>query len=166
MAGMRIYIGADHGGYELKQELLEFLEEEGYETVDVGAESKVKDDSFVGYAAEVAEGVAEDEDSRGIVICRNGVGVSIVANRFAGIRCGLGFNRLQIEKARSDDNINMLALPADYLPVTVMKEITEAFLQTEFSGEEKYLKRLRELEDVAGGCGSGCCGGGCSHGNE
>lgn len=160
---MKIFIGADHGGFKLKESLKVWLDKGGHEVVDVGAHTLDSEDDFVDYAFAVADGLSSSLEARGILLCRNGVGVDIAANRFMGIRCALGFDSKQIEKARSDDDVNCLSLPADYLSETEAKEIVEAFLETEFSAKEKYLKRLKKLENGPDFNIDMCCGGGCGH---
>lgn len=159
-----IYMGSDHGGFELKENLKTWLLEKGNQVEDMGAEAKDEGDDFVDYAMEVAEALVENQEAKGIVLCRNGVGVSVVANRYGGVRCALGFDQHQVEKARSDDDINCLSLPADYLDLAKAKELVEAFLKTKFDGGEKYVRRLIKLESIeTGGCG-GCSNGGCGGG--
>lgn len=154
-----IYLGADHGGLILKTKLMEWLVAKGVDVEDLGAEKLEKEDDFVDYAMDVAESVLGDEEGMGIVICRNGVGVSIVANRYPGVRCALGFDSLQTKKARSDDDVNVLALPADYIDFEEAKKIVEAFIETEFAGEERFVRRLTKIEAMTDeGCGDGCGG--------
>jgi ribose 5-phosphate isomerase B len=157
---MKIFIGSDHGGFEMKGYIVKWLKEEGYEIEDVGAENLDLEDDFVDYSLDVVDGVLEDLDTRGILLCRNGVGVSITANRFAGVRCALGFDVKQVEMARADDNVNCLALPANYADLEKAKEMIKVFLNTEFKNEAKYQRRVAKLEMV-GSMGGGCCGGGC-----
>lgn len=171
---MKIYLGADHGGFALKKTIFEWLKEKDLMVNDVGAEKLLMDDDFVDYGLDVAEMVVSEPGSKGILFCRNGFGMSIVANKVAGIRCGLGFDVEATKKGRSDDDINCLAIPADYLDEGKVKGIILAFLETEFSNEEKYKRRLYKMELLTeeaggccgGGCGGdegGCCGGGCGH---
>jgi ribose 5-phosphate isomerase B len=155
---MKIYIGADHGGFDLKEKIIERLGTQDCEVVDMGAKEKTDGDDYVDYASIVGEELGFDPDSLGILICRNGVGVSIVANRFDGVRCALGFDVSQIEKARNDDDVNCLALPADYIDEDHVFKIVDAFLKTKFSGKENYVRRLEKLALLQTG---GCCGGGC-----
>jgi ribose 5-phosphate isomerase B len=89
------------------------------------------------------------------------VGVSIAANRCCGIRCALGFDAGQVEKAREDDDVNCLALPADYIDLDKAISIVSSFIKTKFSGKEKYQHRVEKLDGSSGCCGGGCCGGGC-----
>jgi ribose 5-phosphate isomerase B len=160
---MKIYIGTDHGGFELKQKLVDWLASEGYEIVDLGAKELEAEDDFVDYALLVTDSLAFEPEARGILLCRNGVGMDIVANRAPEVRCALGFDSGQVEKARSDDNINCLSLPADYIDEVKAKELVEAFLKTKFSGEERFVRRLDRLAEVdshqcvCGGGGSGHC---------
>lgn len=154
---MKIYIGADHGGFSLKETLKERLSKDEYEVVDLGAKSLDGDDDYVDYGSVLAEELSFDNEAMGILICRNGVGMSIVANRFSGVRCALGFDVSQIERARTDDDVNCLALPADYLEPEFAVKIVKAFLDTKFSGGEKYTRRLTKIDMIS----SGCCGGGC-----
>lgn len=155
---MKIYLGADHGGFELKEKVKERLMTEGHEVVDIGAKQKIDEDDYVDYASVVGEELGFEQDAFGILFCRNGVGVSIVANRFPAVRCALGFDVNQIEKARNDDDVNCLAIPADYMDEEKAFAVIDAFLKAKFSGEDKYVRRLEKMSLLQTG---GCCGGGC-----
>ena len=148
---MKIYLGSDHRGFHLKEELKPWLIQQGHEVVDVGASSLVPDDDYVEYAKRVADSVSTEElqhrDGRGVLLCASGVGVDIVANRFKNIRCGLGISPEQIREAREDDDINVLALAADYIDIETAKETVKAFLETEFSRKERYVRRLKQLDE-------------------
>lgn len=157
---MRVVLGADHGGFELKEEIKKWLSRgdtrdlgvpraaEKYEVVDVGAEKLEAEDDFVDYAVLVANEVAENGEARGILFCRNGYGMMIAANRFLGVRCGEAFNVEAVKRGRTDDDINCLSVPADYIKDGDVKKMIETFLTTEFSGEEKYKRRLWKLESL------------------
>jgi ribose 5-phosphate isomerase B len=142
---MKIYIGADHRGFALKEQVKSWLGAHA-EVVDVGASEKVDGDDYVEYAASVATHVAADADSRGIVICGSGVGVDMVANKTPGIRSGLGFAHDQVMAARKDDNINVLAIAADYTLPEEVKQIVTTFLKTPFSGAERHERRLERVQ--------------------
>jgi len=142
-----IYIGADHGGFKLKELIKSWLTEMEIDYQDVGAFEFVEDDDFVDLAKNVVDNIKNSED-RGILICRSGVGVDIVANRFKHIRCGLGINVDQVEAGRRDDDINVLALAADFYNEREFKNILTAFLKTEFSNEERYVRRLNKIKDL------------------
>ena len=158
---MRIVIGADHGGFTLKEEIKKWLSAQNYEVLDVGAEKLTPDDDFVDYAELVTEEVAGVEDTRGILFCRNGFGMMIAANRFSGVRCGEAFDERAVAKGRTDDDINCLSVPSDYIKEGEVKKMIEIFLKTEFSGEERYKRRLWKLEML--NSGGSCCGGGCEN---
>ena len=144
---MRVILGADHGGFELKEKIKLWLEEEHYEVVDVGAESLAEDDDFVDYAkAAVQE--ARDREDRIVLLCRNGFGMCIAANRFTGVRCGLGFDVEAVRRGRTDDDINCLAIPAEYIDFGLAAEIIKVFLKERFSEEERYKRRINKLDNL------------------
>ena len=159
---MKVYLGADHGGFKLKEILKPWLQDKGYKVEDFGASREDPGDDFVDYAFAVAAALQMNPQDRGILLCRNGVGVSVAANRFAQVRCALGFDIKQVTKARHDDNVNCLSLPADYISKTEAEKIVEAFLKTKASTAEKYLGRTSKLEQNDGCLGGSCCGGDCS----
>ena len=142
-----IYIGADHKGFELKEKLKEFFDELGFDYEDLGAETHDPSDDFPQFASKVAKSILDQED-RGIVICGSGVGVDEVANKVSGVRCGLAINKEQIRAARHDDDINVLALAADFTTEEDAKEIVKIFLDTEFSSEDRYKRRVHQIEDL------------------
>lgn len=148
MRYMIIYLGADHRGFPLKEVLKSFLSERGYTVQDLGAAQVNPTDDYVDYAKMVGEFVAQNNEAFGIVVCGSGVGVDMAANKIAGIRAGLGFSKEEIQAARADDNINVLALPADFVTEEQAKEITSVFLETPFKNEEKYTRRIEKLEDL------------------
>ncbi len=142
-----IYIGADHRGYPLKEKLKVFLDDQGVEYEDVGALTLDPNDDYPQYAKAVAEHMHEASD-RGILICGSGVGVDAAANKFPGIRAGLAIDPQQIESARHDDDINVLALAADFLSDEEARDIVQAFLKTEFTPTTGHLRRLQEVSDI------------------
>lgn len=146
---MIIYIGADHQGFALKEELKPFLANQLYEIEDVTPEFKDGDD-YPDVAANVAKKVRYNLDnSRGIIICSGGAGVDIVANKFDKIRCALGFSPDQVFDARNDDNVNVLALPSSFIDSESAKKIVEIFLQTKFADhEERFRRRITKILDI------------------
>ena len=144
---MHVILGADHGGFQLKEEIKFWLTSEGYEVTDVGAKTLKEDDDFVDYAKAAVKEAVSNQD-KVILFCRNGFGMSITANRFSGVRCGLAFDGEAVKKGRTDDDINCLSIPADYVDVEKVKIMIDAFLNTEFSKEEKYVRRLMKLENI------------------
>lgn len=143
-----IYIGADHRGLELKENLKKFLSESGCDYEDMGPFEKVPDDDFVDYAASVARSVAADPQNRGIVMCRNGVGVNIAADKIAGIRAVLGFDAEQVRLARNDDDVNVLALPNDFVSQEKARELIRVFLETPFEGHERFMRRINKIKEL------------------
>lgn len=144
-----IYIGADHRGYKLKEALRKYLDALDYRYKDVGAFEYEEDDDYPDFAKAVAEGVAADaENNRGILLCGSGVGVDIVANRFKGVRSALVSTVDMAAHARANDNCNVLSLAADILEEKKMKKMVKTFLETQFLGEEKYVRRLRKIEEI------------------
>lgn len=143
---MRVILGTDHGGFNLKEGIKQWLENEGCEVIDVGATSLVEDDDYVDYAKEaVRETKTED---RMVLLCRNGFGMMIAANRFPGVRCGLAFDEEAVRKGRHDDDINCLAVPADYIDETEVKKMIKVFLNEEFSNKENYKRRIMKLDNI------------------
>lgn len=129
---MRIAIGSDHGGLELKNEIISFLKELGHDVHDYGTYTKDSCD-YPDFGFPVAEGVRRKEFDRGIVICTTGIGMSIVANKVKGIRCALVYNTMQAELTRQHNDSNVLALGAKIVSVDLAKEITKIWLETEFT---------------------------------
>jgi ribose 5-phosphate isomerase B len=141
-----IYIGSDHRGFALKGKIKQWLAERDIEFKDLGSDHYDPEDDYPDFAHLVAKKVDEEEGSRGILICGSGVGMDIVANRYPKVRCGLGFSPLQIIEAREDDDINCLAIAADFTDEEEVKEIIEAFLKTKFSGQERKKRRIKNIE--------------------
>jgi ribose 5-phosphate isomerase B len=152
---MTIFIAADHRGFELKNKIIEYLQEKDIRVEDLGAYEYNKDDDYPDFAKKVAQAVLQNpENHLGVVICGSGVGVSIAANRFCGIRCGLGFDENQIKHAREDDYINVLAIAADFFPIEdngvefeKLKKLIDVFINTRVKNEEKYLRRIKKLDN-------------------
>jgi len=149
---MTIYLGADHRGFRLKEQLKNFLKEDGYVFTDLGAAEYDGSDDYPNFAVAVAEKVSgSPEESRGIVICGSGCGVDIVANKFRGVRSALAISPDHAFMARHDDNANVLALASDFIDEASAKSIVKVFLTTPFAQlEERYARRLRKIEEIEG----------------
>ncbi|MFA7201682.1 MAG: RpiB/LacA/LacB family sugar-phosphate isomerase [Candidatus Paceibacterota bacterium] len=145
---MVIYIGADHRGFNLKEGLISYFKESGYEIIDCGNIEHNDQDDYVDFASEVARQVGKDASRRGIVLCGSGVGVSIVANKFPNIRCSLCFSADQAIAARHDDDANVIAIPADFILGDVAKKIISTWLQTDFDGGDAYVRRVQKISEV------------------
>lgn len=142
---MIIYLGADHGGFELKEKLKSFLTEKGYVVEDCGAHSYDKDDDYPDFAKVVAEKVAAGPDRLGILICRSGAGVDIVANKVKGILSALIFTAEQAKMVREHEGANVLTLASDFTSEETAKSIVVMWLETPFSGAERHLRRLEKI---------------------
>lgn len=142
-----IYIGTDHRGFKIKEELRKYLEGRGYQVTDLGAFSVASTD-YPLVAEQVAKQVAEDPNNRGILLCATGAGVCVVANKIKGIRAAVVWRKDVARSIRSDDSVNILCLPADYLSPEEAQEITQIFLDTSPLGEERYKRRLKQIEEI------------------
>jgi len=145
---MKIFTGADHRGYLLKEKINSWVFEWGYTFTDVGALIIDPFDDFTKYVSEVASLVANTRGSRGVVLCGSGVGADILANKFDGIRASIGKDKNQIKKGRSDDDMNILVLAADFTKDEEAKEMLKQFLDTKFKGKSRFKKRLQEIEKI------------------
>ena len=154
---MTIFIAADHRGFELKNKLIDYLHEKNIRVEDMGNYQYDPEDDYPDFAKKVAQAVLQNtKDFLGIVICGSGVGVSIVANRFKGIRCALGFSYNQVKHAKENDHINVLALAADYFKdgneengngLEQAKKLVNVFINTKPIIEEKYLRRIKKIDE-------------------
>lgn len=145
---MTIYLGADHRGFELKNQVKSWLLDKGFKVLDLGANEFVASDDFVEYAVSVGQHVSQNKDSRGIVICGSGAGVEIAANKVKRIRCSLGQSKEQVQKAREDDDINVLALASDFITTEKAKDMIESFLQTDFISSNKHNRRIEKISNL------------------
>jgi ribose 5-phosphate isomerase B len=148
MNKQKIYIGADHAGWELKEALEEYLKEKDFEVIDMGNQNLVSHDDYPDFGYAVAKRVVTDEDAHGIVICGNAQGICMVANKVKGVRAATGFNEDVAKSAREDDNSNILCLPARHLEISDGKKIVDMWLDTEFSGAERHVRRLKKVEEI------------------
>ncbi len=142
---MHVYLAADHRGYEMKTELLEWLESNGHEVTDLGPKKYVKRDDYPDYGFALGEKVASDPDSFGIGVCGSGVGMAIAANKVPGIRAGQAREPEIAAVGRSDDNTNVLILSADYIELAEAKKVAETWLATEFANEERFKRRIDKI---------------------
>ena len=143
-----IAIGSDHGGYNLKEEIKRYLEEKEIEYKDLGCISEESID-YPNIAEEVAKEVQSKRCDKGILICRSGIGMSICANKFKGIRCALCDNEQIAKFSRMHNNSNMLALGADYITTSEAIRIIRMWIATDFEGgrHEERLKLIEKIEN-------------------
>lgn len=139
-----IAIGSDHGGYDLKQRVIQYLEEKQIPYQDMGCDSKASVDYPV-YGKAVAQAVSEGRCDKGIVVCTTGIGISIAANKVQGVRCALCSDTLSARMTRLHNDANVLALGGGMLGDNLALDIVETFLNTPFSNEEKHQRRVDML---------------------
>jgi ribose 5-phosphate isomerase B len=144
---MRVYLGADHAGYELKVHLVNHLAKQGYEVVDVGAHEYDPDDDYPAYCLHTGARVVADPGSLGIVIGGSGNGEQIAANKIKGVRAALAWNLETAQLARQHNDANVVAIGARQHTLDEAAALAEAFLSTPFSGNERHARRIAELAD-------------------
>lgn len=146
---MKIYMGSDHGGFDLKQMLIHYLDKKrGYDVEDVGDEVLDPQDDYPQFAHKACHRLltSDDDEPRAILACRGGQGMSIAANRFKGIRAVVCWDYESAKKSREDNDSNVLCLPADQLSVQEIKDIVEVWLETPFSRAARHQRRIKELD--------------------
>ena len=143
---MKIAIGADHGGYKLKEEIKKYLDEKQIEYVDLGAYTEERTDYPI-FAEKVAKTILSGECNKGIIACRSGAGVAMVANKFKGIRAASVHNEVEAKFVKSDDNMNVITLGGDYISVNDAICIIRNWLAAEFKGG-RYQERLDMLAEI------------------
>lgn len=147
---MRIYLGADHRGFELKEIIKQWLVENEYEVEDIGAFVFDPEDDFVDYALKVGESVEGNSDiDRGILLCGSGHGVEMVANRFPNVRAILGFNDEVTVQGREHEDANILVLPSDWVESEAAIERVRMFLTAEKRNDVRYVRRRARLSNLA-----------------
>lgn len=140
-----IALGSDHGGYDLKQKVKAYLDSKGIPYRDMGCDSKESCD-YPLYGRAAAQAVADGRCEKGIVICTTGIGISISANKVAGVRCALCADTLSAKMTRLHNDANMLAMGAGIVGENLALEIVDTFLNTPFSGEERHQRRINLIE--------------------
>ena len=148
-----VALGADHGGFPLKEELLSWMKGQGYEVLDVGAHSFDPSDDYPDFAYAVAQAVASGKAPRGIIICGSGVGACIAANKVPGVRAGICHDTYSAHQGVEHDDMNVLCLGARIISGALAAELVTAFLNARFSGEERHARRLRKVLDIESGTG-------------
>lgn len=142
---MKIVIAWDHAGLEAAKTLIDNLKQKGYHIAEFGPKEYNRADDYPDFVIPAMKNLQRSPDSVGIVLCKNGVGVSMLANKFKGIRAALSFNEKHTTTAREDDDANVLAIPAFYLSDEEMMDIVNAFLNTKFTGLKRHARRLEKI---------------------
>ncbi len=140
-----IGIACDHGGYELKLEIIKYLESKGLEYKDFGCNGESVD--YPIYARYVGKAIQDGECEKGILICGTGIGISIVANKMKGIRCALCSDCFSAEATREHNNTNIVALGGRVVGPSLAVKIVDTFLNTPFSQDERHIRRINLIEE-------------------
>ncbi len=143
---MKIAIGSDHGGYELKNKIIEFLKNEKYTVEDYGTHSKESCDyPLIGF--EVAKAVSDGKAERGILICKTGVGMAIIANKLQGIRAAACYDKEMAQSSREHNDCNIIVLAANYTDFTQAREMLNAWLAAKSAGD-RHARRVKQIIDL------------------
>ena len=147
---MKVFLGADHNGYEYKRQLAEALKLAGHEVVDAGDAELKADDDYPQFAGEAVHGLlaANDPEAKAVLVCGSGQGMCMAANRFKGIRAALCWNQAEARAARNDDDANVLCLSARYTSLDDAGSIMATFLSTPFAGAPRYSRRIQQLDEL------------------
>ena len=143
---MRISIGSDHRGVDVKRQIIDLLRQLGHEATDVGTQSEESVD-YPDIAAEVGRRVSQSEADRGILICGTGIGMAIAANKFPGVRAAPCHDDLTAEMSRRHNDLNILCLSADLLGVKLIDHMVEIWLSTEFDGG-RHARRVEKISEL------------------
>ncbi len=151
---MRVVIGADHGGFELKEQLKKFLKAGSYDVEDVGNLKMEKNDDYPDFARKVAEAVGKEgreigqRSVMGVLVCRSAAGMVIAANKVKGVRAVAAFDETSAIHSREHNDANVLALSGDWLEAGAARNVLEAWLGTPYSNEARHTRRLKKILDL------------------
>lgn len=145
---MRVGIATDHGGFGLKEELVDYLREAGHEVIDFGAHSMALGDDYPDFVIPLAKAVATGRVDRGVAICGSGVGASVCANKISGVRAGLIHDHFSARQGVEDDHMNIICMGGRTVGPAVARDLVDTFLAAEFSGAERHLRRLSKVASL------------------
>ncbi len=148
---MKIVIGADHAGYEMKESVKDHLRELGHEVMDVGTNRPGEPDDYPDFAERVAKEIQSGGVERGILICGSGVGVSVAANKFKGIRAGICHDHYSARQGVEHDNMNVLVLGSRVIGPNSAVDLVDGYMGAKFSGEERHVRRLNKIKAFEAG---------------
>ena len=149
---MKIYLGTDHAGFELKEQIKSYLLEKGYGVEDCGALEFDKNDDYPDFVSKAASKTSEDPKSFSIVFGKSGAGECIVANKIKNIRAILGFSLKNVKLAREHNDANVLSLGSALVSEDLAKNLVTTFLQTQFTNEERHIRRINKIKEIEGKC--------------
>jgi ribose 5-phosphate isomerase B len=142
---MRVGIASDHGGFELKQEMLAHLRQAGHEVTDFGAQTLSPADDYPDFVVPLAHAVADGKLERGVAICGSGVGASVCANKIPGVRAALIHDHFSARQGVEDDHMNIICMGGRTVGPAVAADLLDTFLNAEFSQAERHLRRLSKV---------------------
>jgi ribose 5-phosphate isomerase B len=148
---MRVAVAFDHRGVKLRERILEELDLLGHETVDLGTDNDAKRIDYPDKARELGEAILGGDGERGVLVCGSGVGASVAACKIAGIRAAICHDVYSAHQGVEHDNMNILCLGSEVIGAELATDLIRAFLAAEFSGEERYVRRLRKVEELERG---------------
>ena len=143
-----LYLGSDHAGFQLKEDIKKYLTQESIAFEDLGNAKYEEGDDYVDYGHNVAKRVAKEEGSKGLVFCGNAEGICMIANKVKGVRAAIGYNKFAAETSRTDDDANVLCLPGRVLTPEYARTILKLWLETNFSNEPRHQKRLEKMRKL------------------
>jgi ribose 5-phosphate isomerase B len=147
MNRMRIAIAADHGGFSLKAPLIEVLKQDGHDVLDLGAFNAERSD-YPDFAQAVGEALQQQRADRGVLICGSGVGASIAASKMRGIRASVCHDTYSAHQGVEHDDMNVVVMGARVVGVELASDIVRAFLGAQFNGKDRYVARLKKVEQM------------------
>ena len=142
---MKVAVGTDHAGFALKDRVIETIRAAGHEVIDCGADRVIPGDDYPDYAERVAQAITGGDAERGVLICGSGVGASVAANKFIGIRAALCQDTFSAHQGVEDDSMNILCLGARVIGPSLAEELVIAFLRARFSGADRHQRRLAKV---------------------
>ena len=145
---MKVAVGFDHGGFNLKSNICELIKASGHEVVDMGAYSLDPNDDYPDFAIKVAMEVSCSNVTKGIVLCGSGVGASIAANKIKGVRASVCHDLYSARQGVEHDDMNVLCLGGRIIDESTASELVKIFLNADFSGEERHLRRLNKINKI------------------
>ena len=145
---MKIAVAVDHAGYPLKHMIFEDLKTGGHEVIDLGTHDPQQPDDYPDFARLACEAVRRGDAQRAVVVCGSGVGVTVAANKFPGIRAGLCHDHYSAHQGVEHDDMNVLCLGARIIGQEAAREIVQAFVGAKFTGEERHVRRLEKVRQI------------------
>ncbi len=145
---MKIFLGSDHAGFKLKEEVKNFLMEQGHDVEDCGAKNYDASDDYPDFIGVAAKKVSENPGSMGIVFGKSGGGEAIIANKIKGIRAVLAVNEENVKLGREHNDANILSFGSIFYDIETVKNLAKLFLETPFSNEERHVRRIKKIAEL------------------